>query len=45
MGLAIARKIVLYHGGAITAKSAPGLGATFIVTLPAVHPKANQNGR
>jgi PAS domain S-box-containing protein len=44
MGLAIARKIVLYHGGAITAKSAPGQGATFIVTLPAVHPKPNQNG-
>jgi PAS domain S-box-containing protein len=44
MGLAIARKIVLYHGGTITAKSAPGLGATFIVTLPAAHPKSNQNG-
>jgi PAS domain S-box-containing protein len=45
MGLAIARKIVLYHGGTITAKSAPGQGATFIVTLPATHPKPNQNGR
>jgi PAS domain S-box-containing protein len=45
MGLAIARKIVLYHGGTITAKSAPGQGATFIVTLPAAHPKPNQNGR
>ena len=45
MGLAIARKIVLYHGGAITAKSAPGQGATFIVTLPATHPKTNHNGR
>ena len=44
MGLAIARKIVLYHGGSITAKSAPGQGATFIVTLPAIHPKPNQNG-
>jgi PAS domain S-box-containing protein len=44
MGLAIARKIVLYHGGTITAKSAPGQGATFIVTLPAIHPKPNQNG-
>jgi two-component system sensor kinase FixL len=39
MGLAIARKIVLYHGGEITAKSKPGCGATFIVTLPVVHPK------
>ncbi|HUA69384.1 MAG TPA: ATP-binding protein [Candidatus Saccharimonadales bacterium] len=44
MGLAIARKIVLYHGGAITAKSAPGLGATFIVTLPTAHPKPTHNG-
>ncbi len=44
MGLAIARKIVLYHGGAITAKSKPGEGSTFIVTLPAAHPKPNHNG-
>ena len=44
MGLAIARKIVLYHGGAITAKSTPGQGATFIVTLPAAHPKPTHNG-
>ena len=44
MGLAIARKIVLYHSGTITAKSAPGQGATFIVTLPATHPKPDQNG-
>ena len=39
MGLAIARKIALYHSGAITAKSAPGEGSTFIVTLPVIHPK------
>ena len=39
MGLAIARKLVLYHGGEITAQSKPGAGACFIVTLPAVHPK------
>jgi PAS domain S-box-containing protein len=39
MGLAIARKIVLYHGGSITAKSTPGKGAAFIVTLPATHQK------
>jgi PAS domain S-box-containing protein len=44
MGLAIARKIVLYHGGAITAKSAPEKGATFIVTLPVAHPKTHNNG-
>jgi PAS domain S-box-containing protein len=40
MGLAIVRKIALFHGGDITAKIKPGQGATFIVTLPAVHPKA-----
>ena len=40
MGLAIARKIALYHGGDITATSKPGHGSTFIVTLPVAHPKA-----
>ena len=37
MGLAIVRKIALYHGGDITAKSQPGVGSTFIVTIPASH--------
>lgn len=35
MGLAICRKIVERHGGNITARSSPGQGAVFIVTLPA----------
>ena len=35
MGLSICRKIVERHGGSITAKSAPGKGAIFIVALPA----------
>jgi signal transduction histidine kinase len=38
MGLAICRKIAERHGGGITAQSAPGQGATFIVTLPLTQP-------
>lgn len=39
MGLAICRKIVDRHGGSLTAKSTPGKGSVFIVTLPVKHAK------
>jgi len=39
MGLAIVRKIALYHGGDVTARSRPGEGSSFIVTIPATHPQ------
>jgi signal transduction histidine kinase len=34
LGLAIAQKLVDEHGGRIAAKSTPGTGSTFTVTLP-----------
>lgn len=41
IGLAVCRRIAEYHGGTITARSAPGDGATFIVTLP-LHARNDQ---
>jgi PAS domain S-box-containing protein len=42
IGLAICRKIAERHGGEITARSAPGEGATFTVTLPMKQSKEEQ---
>jgi len=39
VGLAICRKIVDRHSGTITARTSPGQGATFVVTLPVIQPK------
>jgi two-component system sensor histidine kinase/response regulator len=36
IGLAVTRRIVEIHGGAVTAKSEPGRGSTFVITLPAL---------
>lgn len=40
IGLAIAKKVVLNHGGYIMAESQIGQGATFIVYLPTTNPEA-----
>lgn len=40
VGLAVCRRITDRHGGTIIARSTPGQGATFTLTLPATQPKA-----
>ncbi|MCM3873933.1 MAG: ATP-binding protein [Pyrinomonadaceae bacterium] len=42
VGLAICRKIVDRHGGTITARSSPGQGATFVVTMPIQQTKGTE---
>ena len=44
IGLAICRRIVERHGGTITARSVPGRGSRFIVTLPLRHAAAEEDG-
>jgi signal transduction histidine kinase len=44
LGLAMAKKIVLLHGGSITAASSPGKGVTFEIRLPLSGPPAPAGG-
>ncbi|HVF87129.1 MAG TPA: PAS domain S-box protein [Pyrinomonadaceae bacterium] len=44
VGLAVCRRIAERHGGSITARSAPGEGATFLVTLPIEHHEGGHYG-
>jgi len=41
LGLAVSRNIVVLHGGTAEVSSAPGEGATFMVTLPLAGPPAD----
>lgn len=45
IGLSICRKIVERHGGSITARSKPGEGATFIVTMPLLQKNGGDHER
>ena len=40
IGLAIVKKVAENHSGYVLAESKPGQGATFLVTLPALQPRA-----
>jgi PAS domain S-box-containing protein len=43
VGLAVCRRIAERHGGSITARSEPGRGSTFVVTLPATQHRGERD--
>ncbi|MEM5787526.1 MAG: ATP-binding protein, partial [Syntrophobacteraceae bacterium] len=43
IGLAICRKVVERHNGVISARSLPGEGTTFVITLPRKQTGGNQH--
>jgi two-component system, NtrC family, sensor histidine kinase HydH len=45
LGLAICQRIVKTHGGQVGIRSAPGDGAEFVVSLPALQPAAEERER
>ena len=44
LGLSVTYSIVERHRGTITVESAPGLGTTFIVSIPVDAPRAAEEG-
>jgi signal transduction histidine kinase len=45
LGLAVSYRIIANHGGALSAESPPGQGATFLIRLPLHPPEAPQNDK
>jgi|GEM_PF-3742156 len=43
LGLSLSKEIIENHGGSISAKSEPGKGSAFTVTIPIVSPEAVKN--